>query len=300
MPRPSGGAYFPDPDEMVQFFRSGSTLLDLALGGGWAERRVINVVGDTSTGKTLLMIEAAANFTRKYADGRVRYRETEQAFDKRYAAALGMPLDHVDFGEPVDTVEDIYEELEYRTQHAEHPELFIIDSLDALSTRAERRRGIDEASYGGDKAKKMSELFRRINGSMARRNITFMIVSQVRDKIGARFGRKTTRSGGRALDFYASQIVYLAQIKRLVTTRKSIKRVTGVRIKAKIDKNKVGTAYLEAEFPIRFGYGIDDTQACKEWLASIKCKERGDLQALVGQQWNKIEESFKPKEKKYG
>jgi recombination protein RecA len=294
-----GGAYFPPPDDEVTFFPSGSKLLDLALGGGWAQRRVINIVGDKSTGKTLLCIEAAANFAQVHPEGRIRYRESESAFQKSYAAELGLPMERVDFGDgPVDTVEQIYDELDWRSRHAEFPELFIIDSLDALTTETEKARGMG-ASYGTDKAKLMSQLFRCVNSAVAEANITVMIVSQERDKIGLVFGRKSTRSGGRALDFYASQVVWLAQLKRLTKTIHGQKRVTGIRVRAKLEKNKVGTPYLEADFPILFGYGIDDKRACEEWLTSMKCKVNGDLHQLVERKWAEIEDAFKPKERKY-
>ncbi len=295
------GAYALQPDDEVEFFPSGCKLLDLALGGGWAQRRVINIVGDKSTGKTLLCIEAAANFARVHPEGRIRYRESESAFSKSYAATLGMPLDRVDFGEPVDTVEDIYEELDYRSTRAEHPELYIVDSLDALSTRAEQKRVIGKASYGADKAKVMSELFRCCNRAAAAANITVMIVSQERDKIGVVFGKKTTRSGGRALDFYASQVVWLAQIGRIKKAVAKQERIIGIRVRANLDKNKVGTPYLQADFPILFNYGIDDKRACREWLAKVGAKKPvGDLHELVERQWAKIESAFKPKTSKYG
>lgn len=38
----------------VEFFPSGATLLDLVLGGGWVKNRIINVVGDKSTGKCIV------------------------------------------------------------------------------------------------------------------------------------------------------------------------------------------------------------------------------------------------------
>lgn len=41
-------------------FSTGCVLLDSALGGGWPYGRMVNVVGDKSTGKTLLAIEACA------------------------------------------------------------------------------------------------------------------------------------------------------------------------------------------------------------------------------------------------
>lgn len=323
------GSYFarPKDEDDVDFFSSGSKNLDLALGGGWACRRVGNIIGDNSTGKTLLAIEGSANFASKFrAKCKIRYREFEHAFQDKYAEALGMPMDCVDFGsEPMWTVEDLFEELSYRAEHSKSPELFIVDSLDAVSSRAELARDIDEASFAGEKAKKMSELFRRLIGKIAERDITLLIVSQVRDKIGVRFGRKWTVTGGKALQFYASQRVMLANIGQVYKTRNKIKRTVGIEVKASMIKNKVGLAYREAQFDILFGYGIDDVSSCIEWLkkngrlngALGNLKEdlfkdmvhnnQGDwhnamakLHKEVETQWYEIEQGFLPTGRKYG
>src|SRR5262245_16524095 len=266
-----GGAYFTSPNTNIQFIPSGCQLLDLSLGGGWAESRIFNIVGDKSTGKTLLCIEAAANFTLKYPKGRIKYRESEQAFDENYAAALGMPLDRVDFGDkPLETVEDMFEDLHTVIKRkSPHPILYMCDSLDALSDRAEMDRDIDEGSYGAQKAKKMSELFRRLVRGLSGTNVTVGIVSQVRDRIGAMYGRKVSRSGGRALDFYASQIVYLVHLGAVNKTVSGVKRATGIRVKAHVDKNKVSLPLRGCEFNIQFGYGVDDALASLRWLQEI-------------------------------
>lgn len=300
-----GGSYFSRPKEGIEFIHSGSTLLDLALGGGWARRRVANIIGDKSTCKTLLMIEACANFARQEPRGHIRYREFEAAFDQDYAAALGMPIERVDFGDPqrpAETVEDLAEELEYRIEHSRQPELIIVDSLDAVRTRAELKRGFDEASYSVEKAKAMSKLFRQYASGMAASDITLLVVSQIRDKINAMFGRKWTRNGGRALDFYSSQILVLSQTGTIERSIGNIKRTTGINIKAKVDKNKISLAYRDAEFPAVFGFGIDDKQSMQEWLDKIKTKYKGndDLKALVERKWYEIESKFLPTEKKYG
>src|SRR5262245_39812497 len=91
---------------------SGSKLLDLALGGGWAQDKIINIVGVSGSGKTLLAIEMSANFIRQHPAGKVAYRETESAFLPSYAASVGMPLGRVDFGHPLGTVEALFRELE--------------------------------------------------------------------------------------------------------------------------------------------------------------------------------------------
>ena len=267
----AGGNYFAAPKSKIEFISTGSTLLNLALGGGWAERRIANVVGDKSTGKTLQCIEATANFAMKYPKGKVRYREAESAFDRAYANALGMPVDRIDFGsKSLLTVEDLFEDLTKICEKAKQPEFVCVDSLDALSDRSEMDRDIDEGSYGANKAKKMSELFRRLTQTMAHSNVTLLIVSQVRDKIGVTFGAKHTRTGGRALDFYASQVLMLAHLSRITRTTRGLKRATGVKVLGKVDKNKISLPFREAEFSISFGYGVDDAQSMIDWLKVTK------------------------------
>lgn len=321
-----GGNYFSSPKPNIQFISSGCKVLDLALGGGWAEDRISNIVGDKATSKTLLCIEAAVNFARKYKTGKILYRECEAAFDPLYAQALGMPVNRVDFGtEPFETVEDIFEDLLKAVEFKGHT-LYIIDSLDSLSDRSELERDIDEGTYGAEKAKKLSQLFRRLVRKMANAHLTVMIVSQVRSNIGVTFGRQTTRSGGRALDFYASQVIYLAKMGQLDRTIKGVKRPTGIEVLAKVDKNKVSLPFREARFSVHFGYGIDDLTACVDWLDEVKAlddigasksdlnKFIKDINALddaayfakldsikdaVQTRWYDIEASFMPTRSKY-
>src|SRR5258708_4237909 len=105
--------FFAKRSEDLDFFSTGCTLLDCTIGGGWVLGRIGNVIGDRSTGKTLLAIEACANFVRTYPKGRMRYREAEAAFDRSYAEALGMPIDRVEFGDEdkFRTVSDFFKDL---------------------------------------------------------------------------------------------------------------------------------------------------------------------------------------------
>ena len=276
-----GGNYFSAAKSNIEFISSGCQTLDLALSGGWAENRISNVVGDKAVGKTLIAIEAAANFAIKYPKGKIRYRECEAAFDRGYASALGMPLDRVDFGEPLETVEDLFEDLQKVIAGAKQPELYIVDSLDALSDRAEMERSMDEGTYGAAKAKNMSQMFRRSVRAMERSRVTGMIISQVRSKIGISFGRNTTRSGGRALDFYASQVLYLSSGMVDYKTVRGDKRPVGLSVRAKIDKNKVGLGGRETEFQIMFGFGINDVGSSLDWLKKTKLLEEVGLNSRI-------------------
>ena len=315
-------------------------MLDNVYGGGLPSGRIINIVGDKSTGKTLLAIEAVSNFLLEYPEGKVYYCEVEASFDKDYARAMGMPVDQVEFvGQPTDeddddfvivsTVEDLFRDFETRIETHEGndiPGLYVIDSLDALSDEAEQDRDIGKGSYGTAKAKQISETLRRLNGKINSSNITLIVVSQIRDKINAMFGKKYQRSGGHALDFYASVVVWLSQLKILTKTIKGIKRPIGVHIKAKCEKNKVGLPFRECEFDIVFGYGVDDIGASLDWLKSVKRlddvglsdsklkkyveqlnnlplkkynKEKRKISKATRKAWNDIEVGFLPTRSKY-
>jgi RecA/RadA recombinase len=330
----------------LEFIPSGCALLDCIIGGGWAMRRVVNIVGDKNSGKTLLAIEACANFLAKFPEGRVYYQEAEAAFDMGYAAHLGMPIERIDFVENGRTVEAMRNKIVEITRGVKAqpskgikkidavgkdiPKLYIVDSLDALSASEESRQDMDEAGYGGArKAGDMSEMFRKLTGEMADNNMCLMIISQIRDNVGVMFGKKTKRSGGRALDFYASQVVWLYagnKIKKKIK-RKGVEneRKIGVHTEALCDKNKVSMPLRDCKFPIYYAYGVKDYEANltflnqqgeKDWLkettglsrvADIVKKIEADddielentLAEKAKEVWHEIEDQVLPKRRKY-
>lgn len=271
-----GGNYFANQNSPLQFIDSGCGLLNCVLGGGWPLGRVSNIVGDESTGKTLLAIEGMANFRRQFPKGRMFYRESESAFDEVYASALGMPVDHIDFVDPdkdFNTVEEFYEDLKRCAdicRRKDVPGYYVLDSLDALSSKDEVGRDFNEGSYDTKKAKQMGKAFRLMVREVAVSNMHLQIVSQTRDFIGITFGGpKKTRSGGRALDFYSSQNLWLSQRARVKQTVKGIERVVGVHIRAQMKKSKIALPYRECDFTILFGHGIDSLASSLDWLKSV-------------------------------
>lgn len=270
------GNYFVDVVRSDKdFIHSGCTVLNCVLGGGWPLGRISNIVGNKSSGKTLLAIEACANCHIQFPNSKIYYLEAESAFDPDYARALGMPIDVVEFIETGadSTVETLFEALEdvlEEHEKSKNPGLFIVDSLDALSDRAELARKIDEGTYGGKKPKQLSELFRRLTGRIEKSKIHLMIISQIRDNIGVTYGSKVSRSGGHALDFYASQIIWLNEKGKIKKTIRKVERIIGIEISANCKKNKVGLPFRTCELPIYFGYGINDIEANLDYLNSIQ------------------------------
>lgn len=312
------------------FLPSGSTLLDLVNGGGWGIGSIVNIVGDKSSGKTLLAIEACANFARLYGDDDIRYAEAEAAFNIDYARSMGLPIGVIpsSVGE-IKTVEDFAKDFQQflSDRNGRDPCLYILDSLDALSDDAEAGSEIGTATYGTKKARMMSEMFRRYAALANEKKCLLIIISQIRDKIGVTFGETKTRSGGRALDFYASQIVWLVEIGKVQRTLHSQKRVVGVNVLARNRKNKLGLPFREAEFELLFQYGIADEQSMLDWLkkhkaesllheplatfsrrlaAAMEQQDRAAVRAInnqladaVAECWYAIEEELRPPMRKY-
>lgn len=324
--------YFATTDHgNLNFISTGCRVLDRVFGGGYVLGRMANIVGDKSTGKTLLAIEACSNFLREYPKGRIRYAEVEAAFDKKYAEALGMPVASVTFENNITTIEDFFESIEKvcKDSSKAKPILYILDSLDALSDRGEKDRKIDEGSYNLTKQKKLSELFRRKVQELESSNVALLILSQIRDKIGVTFGETKMRTGGKAMDFYASQVVWLSEVQKLKKTIDKVDRIIGIEVRAYCKKNKIGLPFRGCDFPLLFGYGIDDLTSNVEWLIAngkeARLKELGlskagykirigtlrnnggaeiiafrdQINKVVDEEWAAIETSFLPKSKKY-
>ncbi len=323
-----------DEKGSLEFFSTGCAALDEVLGGGFCLGRTSNVVGDKSSGKTLLAMESLANFCIKFPDGACRYGEAEAAFDMPYAGALGIPLDRIEFnadGQPMATVEDLYEDLvRFLDAHPGVPKLYIIDSLDSLSTEAEQEGEFNAATFGGEKPKAIGQLFRRLIDRMETERCHFMVISQVRDVMNAKaFQQTKTRSGGKALDFYASWILWLTEVGKIKRTVGGVERITGIDVKGQCRKNKVGLPWRTVQWPVLFGYGIDDMTASVDYLIENKCgdrlaevglsiaghgvrllalRDRGGEEALqmrkalakiVREEYSRIETSFLPKSSKY-
>ena len=338
--RPSrGGAYFTEPSKHFEFIDSGCAIFNCVLGGGWAEGIVSNLIGDTSTGKTLLATEACANFRLKHeGDGDMWYREIEARFDPEYAKALGLPVDEIDFGDSIRTIEDLFDDVNQivANQPAKRPGIYIIDSFDALSSEAERAAGMGkimkdgsrEGSYDMMKQKQIGKFFRLLMRDVQKKKLHIMFVSQVREAINVSFGSKLRRSGGKALDFYASQIVWLAHLGKLKRTIRGVERAVADRIRAKCTKNSCGMAFRECELSLKFGYGMDDVESGLRFLKEVKRlgeldhginekevtafvnnvdeMELSDLEAFrtnlnetVARVWKEIELDFIPRRRKY-
>lgn len=267
---------------MESFISTGCTLLDECLGGGFALRRMGHIVGDPSTNKTGIAIELAANFFKKFPKGKLTYCDAEAAFDVDYAEKLGMPIEQVEFLQPVDesvgiTVEGFAKGLGdfLDSIPADQPGLFILDSLDSLPTMEEATTDFDKRSrgYGTAKAKALGEIFRSSVQKIANKEVCLLVISQTRDNVEG-YGPKKIFSGGQAVKFYVSQRVMLHRKEFLKKTIDGADEIYGVHVEAEVDKNKCAPPHRKCSFDIVFGYGMDDLTSNVKYM---QAKKRFDL-----------------------
>jgi len=343
-----------------EFISTGSTLLNLALTDnincGWQKGKMANIIGDSSSGKTFLALTtfAEAANDEDYDDFRLIMDDAEHAnmfdipklFGKKTAKRIEPPAILKGEDCPSETIEDFHVNLRKALAKI-NPFIYILDSMDALDSEADqkkmeefmknhekKRKALEKAkegedakavkdvsgSYGMAKAKKNSDILKDCCGKLEKSDSILLIISQTRDNINPMSFEKKTRSGGKALKFYATHELWTANGGKLKGTGN---RVIGVKCIVKVTKNKITGKCREVEIPIFYDMGIDDIGSCIDflieeefWKGGTKIDTKGyfakepltrnklidliedkdfesQLKHLVGKVWKTIEDNLK-------
>lgn len=303
--RPKRKAAIPKSDCL----KTGSTILDLAISGsragGISKGRYFWMVGDSSSGKTFLMLTclAEASINPNFDEYRFIYdnvedgalMDMEQYFGAKMAARVTAPGYDVK-GEPVysDTIESFYYNLDDALSHAENggePFIYLLDSMDALDSKyseskfqeaKKAARGGKEAKgdYGDGKAKINSTRIRTAVGRLRDTGSILIVLSQTRDNIGAgMFEEQQTHAGGRSLKFYATVQLWSSVGSKIKKTVRERDITVGVHCRVKVKKNRITGREHTVEFPIYYDTGIDDIGGMVDYMTTWKCwpKKTGGL-----------------------
>jgi recombination protein RecA len=282
-----GSSVLVDFNEKLDYIYTGSIILNKILGiPGYPKKRISEIYGPESSGKSTLAMIAAANVLNE--GGNVVYLDYEGSFVVEYAHALGFPVelinDHNRFVlvNPED-LEKGWEVVRSLLENADKIDLIIIDSLAAMTPRALLEGDPEKTPQVGLQARKVGLFLAEISKTILETNTALLIVNQIRNRIKSSpmdFGPETDSPGGRALKFYATLRVELSPGRK--ETREGINPVTGIKddvpfgtfVNATCRKNKLATPFRKGAFFLEYGVGVDNLRSLVDLAENLNIIKR--------------------------
>ena len=267
------------PTHVKRWISTGSTLLDYNVSnrrdGGLPEGRIIEIFGPPSIGKSHIALQICK--TTQKMGGIVVYIDTENGTSVENLHMLGVNVNRGFVYVDTHCTEEVFEVAEKTIMKAKGmakdiPITIVWDSVAASSPKAELL-GEYEKDTIGLQARAISKCMRKITGIIGDQSILFVILNQIRTKIGVMHGDPTTTPGGMAIPFHASVRIKLSSGMPI---KNKADEVIGINVIAKTIKNKVAAPFRTANFEIHFGRGIVEHEQLFDVLRDAGERTVGD------------------------
>jgi len=266
------------------FLSTGSTMLNLACTNhpdrGFIKGYYYLIVGTSQSGKTWLTLTCLAEAARNpnFKDYRFIHDDAERGALMDIRRFFGKEVERRLKTIRSYTIEEFYYNLDTANKKG-RPFIYILDSMDSLTSEAEiskfdkqkKAHRLNKETAGtmtDGKAKVNSQNLRRALNPLSKTGSILLIVNQNRDKLTG-FGGKA-RSGGHAMQYYATLEIWSDVITRIKKTYRGKKRLQGTSCRLRVRKNRIQGKDRTIQVPIYNTYGMDDIGSCIDYLLSEK------------------------------
>lgn len=300
-------------NKKAPYVSTGSTMLDLSLGGGDALSKggmgekvgnILNIAGDSSSGKSFLACEIIANAKKAVESGKLLdhgiskikwvLNDVESGFNFNDEELWGFTIQPSEKAQRFSTrtVEKCGSHIQTSLKSLKDDELliYVIDSWDALSsddmvkrndervTKHKKDEEYDKGTMGMAKNKHIaSEFFGPIQTLMMEKNCILILVSQLRDNVGAgMFEKKWRISSEAVMKYYCDTRIMLKTAEKYMEqdkdeyTGETHTRWVGSSVLATPLKTRHSRPCREVQYDVRFDYGVDDTASCVDFLYGLR------------------------------
>jgi len=247
----------------------GMVAVDMMLGGGMPRGRTSIVIGEPSSGKTLLTQLTIAAAQRR--GGTAIFFDLERTFDAKWFALTGVDtspekllvLRPKSLEQGFDMVIEALEKV--------NPEVIVVDSIPAMVPKAMMSAEMEKQDFRGLTARKITEGVAK--ATQYNQTTALIFINQLRVAMNIRFGSPESMPGGKGLKFHASLIMRVRKGKWLTTATESddetdedgftsleddkdAKRI-GFMLRLRTEKNKCAPPWQEADLKFFFNGAID-------------------------------------------
>ena len=198
--------------------------------------RIVEAAGESSTGKTAVLLMALASIQKM--GGIAIIDDVERHYDLRFGKTLGIDNSKL-IRVTSATVEETFKKLreiveDIREQGFTGPIGYMLDSVGDLTTEHEQKVEFEKNDM--TKAKLLKKAMRLYDKFIHENDVLFILCNHVYDNIGVMFGDKQKSSGGSGINFASS-------VKLRLSKGRAIKNDNGKKIGSGINvtckKNKI-------------------------------------------------------------
>lgn len=246
--------YIPTPSEN----------LNMAMGsgfapGGFIRGRIAEVAGESSSGKTSLMLETIGLDHKLDPNSIWGWLDTEGDYDAEYAAQKGVDPERIIIWEVDDAGAESGLDTMEMLIRANSLKGIVVNSLSGLTPKKELENNMEKQEVALQ-ARMMSKLMRKIVAISNRTRTSVIFINQFRSAIGVMFGSPDVTTGGRALQFFSTQRIMMRKVK--LKAEDGLDESEGIKVSVRIAKNRAAqdNPYKATSFTAIYGRGIDSVR----------------------------------------